>query len=387
MLAEQRALLWLCESAAGSFINRQFGSLVQSNDFDWKQFFQLANRHGLVPLAYRNASLLIADLIPEDIAGRLKNRYQQIAQRNLQLTAECARLQKICSDNSVPISFIKGVALAIQVYNDPTLRTYSDIDAFVDKKYHSTILPALKNYGGTFKHEFSAKQLNYHLKYYKDFPIRLKSSNSLFEMHWHYSYNPNELQQLNKNQLQFSQPIQWNNIELSTLEPHAHCCYLAFHGSLHGWSSYKWLIDFYHCLRLCDLKRVLQLSEAFHVSHHVKHAILLCQQIFTVDNHYSLAARDKTKAVVSAYKIMNDILFDNKKVNNLQIRLKKFQLFWQLAEKKSYWLQKLLHSAQPDFEIWSKHPLPEPLFFLYYFIRPIYWVDRFMLKPKKQIKT
>ncbi len=387
MLAEQRALLWLCESASGTFINATFGQLVHSGDFDWLSFFQLANRHGLVPLAYRNASLLIPSLVPADIMLKLKNRYQHIAQRNLQLTAEYVTLQKLADSNQVPITFIKGATLAIQIYGDPTLRTYSDIDAFVDKKYHTAILPALKAYGGIFKHDFSPKQMQYQLKHYKDLPIKLSSSNSLFEMHWHYSYNPKELQQLNSNQIQFSKSIRWNNKKITTLEPHAHCCYLAFHGSLHGWSCYKWLTDFYHCLRLCDLKTVLRLSAAFHVSHHVKHAILLCQQIFTIDNNYTLEPCDRSKAVDSAYNIMNDILFNNKKVNNLQIRLKKFQLFWQLVEKKSYWLQKLMHSAHPGFEIWSKYPLPEPLFFLYYFIRPIYWIDRFMLKPNKRIKT
>ncbi|MDF1795673.1 MAG: nucleotidyltransferase family protein [Coxiellaceae bacterium] len=387
MLAEQRALLWLCESADASFINHQFGPLVCSSNFDWLNFFQLANRHGLVPLAYRNGSQLLIDIIPADIMERLKNRYQQIAQRNLQLTAECVRLNKLCADNQVPISFIKGTALAIQLYNDPTLRIYSDIDAFVDKKYHSTILPALKAYGGKFKHEFTPKQFKYQLKYFKDLPIRLESSNALFEMHWHYSYNPRVLKKLNQHQQRYSKSIQWNKVELTTLEPHAHCCYLAFHGSLHGWSCYKWLTDFYHCLRLCDLKTLLPLSHAFNVPHHVKHAILLCQEIFTVDNHYILEPNQQTRSDVKAYQIMKNILFESQHSNNFTVRLEKFQLFWHLSAKKIFWLHKLIHSTRHGFEIWSKHPLPPSLFFLYRFIRPFDWVDRFMIKPIRRNKT
>ncbi len=374
MLAEQRALLWLCESAQGTFINYTFGSLVKTTDFDWQRFFQLANRHGLVPLAYRNASQLITDLVPADIFEKLKNRYQQIAQRNFVMMAASLKLQSICKNNDIHCSFFKGSALAIQLYNDPTLRSYCDIDVLISqpdqKKLHSKLIKI------GFTNKFTPKQFSYQLKHGKDISYRHPKKNILLECHFKYTHYQHRLAALKNSPKQYATLLQWNNATLPTLEPHAHCCYLAFHGCFSGWQQLKWLLDFYHCFELCEFKMLIDTSHTLGVPFFVEHAILLTQRIFNGHQKLQSPSQKASQGADYAYQLIS-----KNNLSTLQQRLIKYKMYFSVSCDKKEKLHCITHCFDAIEPQWNAIKIPDRFFYLYFLFRPFHWIYKFSIGP------
>ncbi|MDF1759400.1 MAG: nucleotidyltransferase family protein [Coxiellaceae bacterium] len=343
-------------------------------------FFQLANRHGLVPLAYRNGSLLVADLIPADIMDKLKHRYQNIAQRNLQIIKECVQLKNICEALDIPIVFYKGFSLAIELYNDPTLRSFADNDVFIDKKYHSKIIQAFKEIGYKPQHHFTSKQMRYQLRHYKDFALRAPTSDTLLELHWHFCDSHLLLKPLTQNTKQHIKSTQWQNKHFTTLQLHEHCCLLALSGAQHGWKQYRHLLDFYHCYQLCEQKKLAAMSKRLGVCRHVNHAIISACKIF---NNSNTQLKFDTKSHQSA-KILIKIITKNNKAHSFFDRIQKYRLLLSLADTFQLRLdeiKRMMRSSQKD---WSVTKLPDGLFLLYHIIRPFNWIYIFCIKPLKR---
>lgn len=378
---ESKALLWICEAKNGDYCRIELRKLISNPSFDWQHFLKLCNRHGLVPLCHRNSQLLIPELIPTHIAERLRARYLQIAQRNLQIVNECKKIQRLCDKMGIPISFMKGHSLAIQLYKDPTLRTYSDVDFFCDRINSNKLLSTVASLNYNHVHQFTTKQFRYHTQKHKDFPLRNKDKNILLEAHWAYTENHSTLKALADNNQTYIQHITWQSLNFTTLDPSAHCCYLAHHGASHGWSSHKWIIDFYHALQSGYTKNLKNYCIAFGTRFYIDHAILLCNKFFSCKHYTPIFTDLSAKTNRQANIAYNLITLEGKKT--LIQRLKKYQLLTSLAEGLPASYKALSQMFVSSYVDWKDLNIPDQLFFLYFISRPIKWFKTHILKIKQ----
>lgn len=371
MEAEWQALLWICESPNGDYCAIRLKSLITRPTFNWKRLLRLAKWHGVVPLCYRNSQRLIANLMPTPTQQALRQRYYQVAKKNLGVVTECQRITKICEQHNATITHFKGPSLAIWLYNDPTLRTYSDVDALISQTDQTKIRPTLENLGYQLKHPFTPKQWQHHLRHHKDTPYRNEDKNITLELHWHFAYHKPSLQYLAQHIYKFRQLVNWQGMHFYTLEPHAYTCYLAFHGSLEGWKKTKWLIDFHHAYLHCDTQKLLNLSDKFGVRLIVEHAILLSKNYFkamTKPQNIQFH-RKSTKSVASS-----QLLLETNAISSLKQRFLKYRLRWLLASApgmKTHLIKRCLNTNHAH---WRYIALGDRWFFLYYLIRPIHWL-------------
>ncbi len=375
MQSERQALLWICEARHGDYCHLQLGPLLKKHDFDVAALFALAVSNGLVPLCYRNSERLVPGLLPENIRQKFRQRYQKIARRNLQVTAECQRINKACEDLDITITHFKGATLAMQLYGDPTMRTYCDIDALVSKEDQKKLHSSLNKMGYIYKHNFTPRQYKHQLKYGKDMPYKHINKSVSLELHWHYSYFSPHLANLSQNPLRYSDSMIWHNYSFNTLQKPAYANYLAFHGSLEGWKQLKWLIDFYHMMQQCDAAEVLQLSRALGVERIAGHAIQLCR-------HYFIKRPGRIDRLDSISRYCAKLarpLIEQEMQSHLRQRIQKHRLLffiWPSSQARLHSLRRTLNTNSAD---WAAYKIPDYLFYLYLFIRPIHWIKRFVL--------
>lgn len=101
---------------------------------DWDYVFQLARRHSVLPLIYRQLQTHASDLVPDDRLVQLKQSYQENVARNLLLTSELMTLLRTFGDAGIESVPFKGPALALIAYNDLSLRRFVDLDVIVKKE-------------------------------------------------------------------------------------------------------------------------------------------------------------------------------------------------------------------------------------------------------------
>ena len=127
-----REILLLCTTANLSPERKEQISSLLSGNIDWKYLLDLAEFHGVAPLVAYN--FLINGLIkqiPRPYSERLNNIYNNNLYRNVILSAELTNVLSAFSQGGIPVISLKGIALAEMLYENPALRTMSDIDILV----------------------------------------------------------------------------------------------------------------------------------------------------------------------------------------------------------------------------------------------------------------
>jgi hypothetical protein len=99
---------------------------------EWSEWVECAVRQAVAPLLYyRIQQVGLEKIIHDDILPQLRREYHQNAARNLRLMHELKTIVAALNEHNIPIMPLKGAFLAFHVYDNPALRTMSDLDLLV----------------------------------------------------------------------------------------------------------------------------------------------------------------------------------------------------------------------------------------------------------------
>lgn len=107
--------------------------ILLQQDIDWSYVVQTALKHNVIPLLFRTLKATDPENVPRCIHDQLRHFYFCNAARNLFLTNELIKLLKVFQSHDIPIIPYKGPVLAASVYEDIAYRTFSDLDVLVHK--------------------------------------------------------------------------------------------------------------------------------------------------------------------------------------------------------------------------------------------------------------
>ena len=113
-------------------IKEKILSLV-NEDLDWQYLLQMASRHKLKPLLYRNLNSICPEKVPEDILEELKDYFNINVRKNLLMTGELIKILKFLKENNINAIPYKGPVLANLAYGNISLREFGDIDILINK--------------------------------------------------------------------------------------------------------------------------------------------------------------------------------------------------------------------------------------------------------------
>ncbi len=108
----------------------------------WKPLFDLAERHGALPLLYQALSQ-IEDAVPAEQLRTLQQAFQTNLHKALFLSRELIRILDCLSSASLEVMPYKGLALAEAIYGDIALRQAGDIDLLIHPQDLQRILDSV----------------------------------------------------------------------------------------------------------------------------------------------------------------------------------------------------------------------------------------------------
>lgn len=227
----------------------------------------MASRHGILPLVYKTLKKLqpvISDPIGDPDTGsidsqtdntitihyhyhslvtELKPYYMSIVQRNMLMTSELIKIMDLLRKNSIEALAFKGPALAQMVYEDITLRQYSDLDVLTRKENIYKIDSLLKAYGYKRLLTLTPIQEKVWIKYAHDMGFIHKQKGVHFEMHWSFLDEDYPLQVDLEDFWKETHEVKLNGHPIPTFSNENLLYYLCIHGSKHLWERIEWVKD------------------------------------------------------------------------------------------------------------------------------------------------
>jgi hypothetical protein len=254
---------------------------VVGKGIDWQLLLTLATQHCVRPMLFQTLKSVCWNTVPQSIQQELTLFIKANAQKNLLFTGELLRLLRLFEQNAIPIAAFKGPVLTYSVYNDISLREFSDLDVIVQEKN----LPKAEDILAACGYEADFADRDYRsafLRYQGQYAFRNNQSGISVDLHWRLSSKgvafPLQLAEI------------WSRLEKVTIAGRpvltlAHddlALFLAAHGAKEGWSSLSWVCDFAEFLRKyqdIDWVGILDRAQRSHSSRPLLLAIFLASDL------------------------------------------------------------------------------------------------------------
>ena len=218
---------------------RQFAA----TSIDWDYLFELARRHSVVPLLYRQLQTQASELVPPATLQRLKLQYQENSARNAVLSAELCRLVNLLAEAGIEAIPYKGPLLGLIAYGDVSLRRFVDLDILVRKDEVLRARDLMLQAGYEPTKSLSLTQQEVLLRTQHNLQFARDQRRLIVELHWEVATRL------------FASSVQtedlWNNLDsvelngtrLKTLAVDDLLFSLCVHGSRHLWERLSWICD------------------------------------------------------------------------------------------------------------------------------------------------
>ena len=366
---------------------------ILKNPFRCGLLADLACRNGLCPLLAKNLKRL---KLTDSRFLPVLNCAETGKYLCVLLSAELAGIFRLFQENGIRALALKGPLLARQLYGAVSLRSYTDLDIYVDPARYMEARDLLiqKGYHPS-DHIETQKQLRYTMGNPIFHHTDLAKGTVCIELHWKsLDLEPVSFESL----YQRRRADQLCGTEVACLAPADCFCLLLRHGVHHGFSQLKWIMDLYELLQKADstlLRQVCRLLSESGSLYSLYTFLLLADrlcliplqkqdctetEILKADDGSVLLKAPLNGDAFAAAKQLCDAAFrsitepdsdrnrNGKRSYDLLYRKLRYRLG--LADRKTEFF-KLISPGSQDFALIR---LPDPLFFLYYPLRLWYWL-------------
>jgi len=335
------------------------------NKIDWDEFLDLTIKHRLVSHVLQHSEYL-AEHFPISTYEKLIDVRLKHSKTSLNYAIHAIRIFQEFREKEISHIFFKGPLLSLELYNDIGYRNFGDIDVLVEKKDAEKAKELLEELGFTciypkIKLSEKQKEINYSISHHYQFVHPIQPIH--IELHWNItnpqSYFGIESQVIISNSIN----LKVSNYELPYISKIENIVFQAAHGSIHQWYRLFWLKDFSKLITITnseDLKKAFELSKKLKLQNCFIQACLLSNLLYKTD----VPSFDSFSIRKSLRKIpLNSI--SEKDLSKQGIIGKIKFVFYRLRT----------HLTD-----WELIKLPKKLFFLYYLLRPILLIYKFLFR-------
>lgn len=224
-------------------------NVLRTQHIPYETLLVLAHQHGVLPLVYKTLKKLHGEErlhhVPftERLITEAQHLYRTIAQKNMLMSAELIRIMKLFQENHIEALAFKGPALAQKAYGDITLRQYGDLDILIHRKdfRHIALLMQEKGYTPHYPIEtFTGDKVMFEMN--NDCPFYDRNRGLAVEIHWDF-FRKLALPTKGFAPWGNTETVMINGKEVQTLSPETHLLYHALHGAKHVWERLVWIAD------------------------------------------------------------------------------------------------------------------------------------------------
>lgn len=243
MTPENQLVLLLARGSITPGIEQQARALLVT-PLQWQSILARVAAEDVHPLFNRNLSRLHSPSVPQEIRTQLHNLSRIQALRSQLMTEELTRVLGLLAGLGIPAIPLKGVALAHDLYGDPSMRVCVDMDILVAPHAIRRTFQFLRTQGYTseFAPGFFADLL---LRHDIEYTLRRNEHgiDHLLELHWGVLWGGRAESVITTDIWKDSFPTTLFGTSAYALSSEWQLLVLAAHAARHQWQGLKWLVD------------------------------------------------------------------------------------------------------------------------------------------------
>ena len=306
----------------------------------------------------------------------------------LQKTAVLVKVMKAFEESNIPVLSIKGPVQSKVIFDDYAVKASIDLDILINLRQFEDAVNALKRSGfvqAYLQYELNKHQREYLLNHFHHLRFFHPEEKLMLELHWQLNTNKYLLNFSFEQLYNEAVSINIGGQKIKTLGGENLIIHLASHGAQHAWSRLDWLYEFSVELYKCQ-SEIIGLRQEF--NRHGLHLLFnfsmhLCNEVFKTEFPADNAEK-KTQYSMMKYcaaAIINPQLPDYTRPWE-RIKNKMYQSGFKngFRYKAQVWM-----ATRTNIIDWASLRLPENLFFLYYFVRPVMMIVSLFRKNRKYL--
>jgi hypothetical protein len=367
-----------------------------TSEMDWALLTDLAAKHHMVPLVYRELCKLLPDAEGHAGLQNLAMAYLGIKRRNCDLTAELLQVLNLFQQHKIPAIPIKGPTLAVSAFGDVFSRQFGDLDLLLRLKDMPLARELIKERGYRPEFPINPATERAYIRLEHSFPFVRTRDKLAVELHWRL--------QDRYMRFAFSDGDLWSGAchaellgrDVLSLSPEHLFLFLCMHGAKHHWEKLEWICCLPALMRrnpglrwasVIDMARRLRGVRILHLG------LLLAHQLEGTEltrKPLSLLKTDRIAEDLAATVWRN--LF--RRLDSTQREPYRFRFCLKAREKLRDRLGIVLLMSfrlpHPESSVWKRVHLPAPLLPLHYILGPLRKLKRYglrglsgLINPKK----
>jgi hypothetical protein len=343
---------------------------------DWVAVAELAQRHQLVPLLFHHLAGLPAGTVPGGTLDLMRAGHAVAVADGLRLTGELRSIVALLEGGGVPCIPFKGPLLALEVYGDPALRSFADLDVMVRRSDARRAAELLAGRGYRFYDDLTPRQAAELLRRGADWMLYREADDVTVELHWRFhplsfacALEPDELWARTRT-------VCLGTTEVRTLARDDLLLVLCVHGTRHRWERLEWLCGVAELLRLggFDWSHVMARAERLHVTRMLSLGVLLARGLLDAPVPAAVLRALPSRTVVAelARQVERRLFEPEPATESASHRMARLGFELRAKDRLSDRLRYLYRSL-----VWQTHaewrdlPLDDRFFPLYLVLRPL----------------
>jgi hypothetical protein len=346
--------------------------LVQQ-EIDWNYLLDLAIEHKVIQILYSKLKNICPSYIPNHILCEMRQIFGANSKKNLVLTEKLLQIIHVFQNNNIPCLTFKGVSLGILAYQKTGLRTFTDLDILVPKKFISQATELLIDSGYKPQFNFSEVQQNKYLQMRNELTFVNPSGDIHLDLHWSLLSQNLSFSLNTESVWKYQTDIPINNRLIPSLSPEIMVLYLCAHGAKDSWIYLQSICDLARLIYQhpnLDWREILTQAGKLGTKRMLYLGLELCQDIFEVSLPQEIQLKIITEPQVkSLVQQVKENLFDESKSKDSLFKRKPIYL-----KAMDSWQDKLVFYfdlIRPTPLEWQIVVLPTWLSMLYYPLRLI----------------
>jgi hypothetical protein len=353
---------------------------------DWDLFLEWVRRNRVAPLIHHNIQQAGAIPLPETVGRALRNQAALNARRVLMQIAEAARITRLLSGAGIRSMMVKGPALALLAFGNPTLRESQDVDLLIDPTRVRDADRLIRQAGYERvipSSELSGFQFRAYQRLQCQFAYDSREFGVTLELHWRLTSNPllfplDEAALWNR-----PEPLNVAGTQFATLPDEELFLYLCAHGSGHMWFRLKWIVDIAALLQRIHpetLERIVSRARTLGIDRSLHLALILAERLLAASVPPPILATAKLDRAARQLAIAacQALAWGGSPAEPVETRWFSTWLNWHAFKLRSdfryHWNE--LRIRMLSLEDWARLPLPAWLHPLYVPLRPLAWAMR-----------
>ena len=356
-----------------------------SNDIDWTYLVELARKHGVMPLLYWNLHTVCPQAVPGATLELLKSFFQDNVRRNLFLSGELIKLLKLLEMEGIPAIPFKGPVLAASVYGSLALRSFWDLDLLVHKRDVLQVKSILLARGYRPEHKLSALGEVVHLQLDCEYNFDRNYDNLHLEIHWRIVSGYIRFQLDPEGLWERHVLLPFAGTTVRSLSPEDQLLILCLHnGAKHHWQRLSMICDLAELIRShqgMDWEWVLEQAAGLNIRRIIFLGLLMAGDLTGARLPPEVLKRAQQDPEVESLKArIREELFTEVEdpAKNLKNCITYFRMRERLSDRLRYLSHIMSEVTTPSEKEEELLLVPAFLYFLYYIIRPIRLVLKYI---------